>query len=95
MKTAISTVVLCPNTSDITLTPENRWLILSPCLRTKSLTMCQDVTPNTSEGKEMMYAITWNEDGTRLVQVGISPKRLLEETKQNEISTVVAIYAVL
>ena len=38
----------------------------------------------------MMYAITWNEDGTRLVQVGISPKRLLEETKQNEISTVVA-----
>ena len=61
-----------------------------PMLTDKSLTMCQDVTPNTSEGKEMMYAITWNEDGTRLVQVGISPKRLLEETKQNEISTVVA-----
>ena len=61
-----------------------------PMLTDKSLTMCQDVTPNTSEGKEMMYAITWNEDGTRLVQVGISPKRLLAETKQNEISTVVA-----
>lgn len=61
-----------------------------PMLTDKSLTMCQDVTPNTSEGKEMMYAITWNEDGTRLIQVGIAPKRLLEETRQNEISTVVA-----
>ena len=29
-----------------------------PMLTDKSLTMCQDVTPNTSEGKEMMYAIT-------------------------------------
>ena len=52
-----------------------------PMLTDKSLTMCQDVTPNTSEGKEMMYAITWNEDGTRLVQVGISPKRLLAKRK--------------
>ena len=30
-----------------------------------SLTMCQDVTPNTSEAKEMMYAITWNEAETK------------------------------
>lgn len=35
-----------------------------PMLTDKSLTMCQDVTPNTSEGKAMMYAITWNEAGT-------------------------------
>lgn len=34
-----------------------------PMLTDKTLTMCQDVTPNTSEGKEMMYAITWNEAG--------------------------------
>lgn len=33
-----------------------------PMLKDKELTMCQDVTPNTSEGKEMMYAITWNEE---------------------------------
>ena len=61
-----------------------------PMLRDKSLTMCQDVTPNTSEGKNMMYAITWNEAGTRMVQVGIEPVRLLEEVKQNEVSTVVS-----
>ena len=59
-------------------------------LTDKKLTMCQDVTPNTSEAKEMMYAITWNEAGDKMIQVGIAPKRLLNEVKQNEISAVVA-----
>ena len=58
--------------------------------KNKSLTMCQDVIPNTAEGKKMMYAITWNEDGTKMIQVGIEPKRLLNEIKQNNISNVVA-----
>lgn len=61
-----------------------------PMLDDKTLTMCQDVTPNTSEGKNMMYAITWNDDGTKMIQVGIELKRLLNEVKQNEISTVVS-----
>lgn len=61
-----------------------------PMLTDKSLTMCQDVTPNTSEGKAMMYAITWNEAGTMMVQVGLKLQRLLDELKQNEISTVVS-----
>lgn len=61
-----------------------------PMLTDKKLTMCQDVTPNTSEAKEMMYAITWNEAGDKMIQVGIAPKRLLNEVKQNEISAVVA-----
>lgn len=60
-----------------------------PMLEDKTLTMCQDVTPNTSEGKKMMYAITWDETGTRMVQVGIEPVRLLNEVKQNEISSIV------
>ena len=61
-----------------------------PMLTDKKLTMCQDVTPNTSEAKEMMYAITWNEAGNKMIQVGIEPNRLLNEVKQNEISNVVA-----
>ena len=61
-----------------------------PMLEDKSLTMCQDVTPNTSEAKEMMYAITWNKDGTKMIQVGIEPKRLLDEIKQNNISNIVS-----
>lgn len=61
-----------------------------PMLEDHNLSMCQEVTPNTSEGKKMMYAITWNEAGTRMVQVGIQPFRLLKELKQNEISEVVS-----
>ena len=61
----------------------------SPMLEDKSLSMCQDVTPNTAEGKNMMYAITWDSTGTRMVQVGIEPVRLLEELKNNQISVVV------
>lgn len=59
-------------------------------LNNKDLTLCQDVTPNTAEAKEMMYAITWNEVKTHMVQVGITPKRLLKELKRNQISNVVA-----
>ena len=59
-------------------------------LNNYDLTLCQDVTPNTAEAKEMMYAITWNESKTHMVQVGITPKRLLKELKRNQISNVVA-----
>lgn len=61
-----------------------------PMLSDKNLSMCQDVTPNTAEGKNMMYAITWNDDKTKMIQVGIAPTRLLNEMRQNKISTVVA-----
>ncbi len=61
-----------------------------PMLDDKSLTLCQDLMPNTSEQKKMMYAMTWNEAGTHMVQVGINPVRLLHELKQNEISEVVS-----
>ncbi len=61
-----------------------------PMLSDRSLTLCQDVMPNTSERKKMMYAMTWDETGTRLVEVGIAPVRLLNELKQNEISEVVS-----
>ena len=61
-----------------------------PMLMDKTLSMCQDVTPNTAESKPMMYAICWNDGGTRIIQVGIEPKRLIEELQSNEISQVVA-----
>lgn len=60
-----------------------------PMLDNKMLTMCQDVTPNTAEGKSMMYAMVWNDDGTMMIQVGIEPVRLLNEVKANSISEVI------
>ena len=38
----------------------------------------------------MMYAITWNDAGTRMIQVGVEPVRLLEKLKRNEIKSVVS-----
>lgn len=61
-----------------------------PMLEDKTATMCQDVTPNTAESRNMMYAMTWNEDGTKMIQVGIEPLRLLAQLKQNEITKVVS-----
>lgn len=60
-----------------------------PMLNDKTLSMCQDVTPNTAEGRSMMYAITWDSTGSKMIQVGIEPKRLLRELNKNQISNVV------
>lgn len=60
-----------------------------PMLENKALSMCQDITPNTAEGKSMMYAICWNDAGTRMTQIGIEPVRLIEELRTNEVSEVI------
>ena len=54
-----------------------------PILSDYDLVMCQDVTPNTAEARQMMYAICWMEDHSGIVQIGISPERLLEEMNQS------------
>ncbi len=61
-----------------------------PMLDDKELKMCQDVMPNTADGRQMMYAMCWNSTGGYMVQVGIEPVRLLEELRANEIPEVVA-----
>ena len=61
-----------------------------PMLTDKTLSMCQDVTPNTAEAKNMMYAIVWCSHGDKMIQVGIEPVRLLEELKNNQLSNVIA-----
>lgn len=58
-------------------------------LADKSLSMCQDIMSNTAEAKPMMYAITWNQTGTRMIQIGIAPSRLLEEMDSSDISKLV------
>ena len=60
-----------------------------PMLNDKQLSMCQDLTPNTAEGKSMMYAMVWDESGSFMVQVGIEPKRLFQEFNNNNIAEVI------
>lgn len=57
-----------------------------PMLTNKNMKLCQDVIPNTAEGKQMQYSAVWNADKTMIVQVGNTPTRILEATKKNELS---------
>ncbi len=60
-----------------------------PMLEDKSLAMCQDITPNTADGKNMMYAIVWNSAGTRMIQVGIEPTHYLDELSAHDIKNII------
>ena len=60
-----------------------------PMLGDKTLSMCQDVTPNTAEERNMMYAIVWSSLGDKMIQVGIEPLRLIDELKNNQVSNVI------
>ena len=62
-----------------------------PMLQDKNLELCQDVTPNTAEGKLMQYAAVWREDGQGIVQIGMEPERVLEATKKNELSYIFSL----
>lgn len=59
-----------------------------PMLEDKSLMLCQDITPNTAEEKPMQYASVWNESGTEIVQIGVTPARVVATQSINEISDV-------
>ena len=71
----------------------NQIKYFKPMLEDKELSMCQEVTPNTAEYKMMQYAACWMEDGTAIVQIGLEPERVLEQTKKNEISYVFSLFA--
>lgn len=49
-----------------------------PMLEDPSLELCQDVTPNTAEGKMMQYVAVWKEDRSGIIQIGMQPYRLME-----------------
>lgn len=60
-----------------------------PMLEDKTLSLCQDILPNTAERKYMMYAAVWKEDGKEIVQVGIEPKRIIAAMGNNSIDAVI------
>lgn len=62
-----------------------------PMLNDKTLELCQEITPNTAEGKLMQYAAVWMENGENIVQVGLEPARVLEATSRNELSYIFSL----
>lgn len=71
----------------------NQLKFFQPMLEDKTLSLCQEITPNTAEYKMMQYAACWMEDGSSIVQIGLEPERVMEQTKKNEISYVFSLFA--
>ena len=65
-----------------------------PMLEDKTLRMCQKITPNTAEGKQMQYSAVWSEDGAFIVQVGMEPQKVIKATKKNDLSHIFSLLKV-
>lgn len=60
-----------------------------PMLEDKNLQLCQDIVPNTAEGKEMQYAAVWMKDGSGIVQIGMEPRRLMHEIDERSMDKLI------
>ena len=63
-----------------------------PMLEDHSMKLCQDITPNTAENKEMQYAAVWLEDGSGIVQIGVEPERLLKEIQERSLTKLISAF---
>lgn len=61
-----------------------------PMLDDLNLQLCQDLTENTAEHKEMQYAAVWMADGRGIVQIGMAPRRLLQLIEDNDLQNVIS-----
>lgn len=65
-----------------------------PMLSDRGMKACQDITPNTAEGRQMQYSAVWNAERTLIIQVGNEPTKVLEATKKNELSYIFSLLTV-
>ena len=77
-----------PKYYDYTFRSGEQMQFFLPMLDDDSLQLCQDVTPNTAEGKMMQYVAVWREDHGGIVQIGMEPARLMAAMEKNELSYV-------
>ncbi len=63
----------------------------APLLEDHSLRLCQDITPNTAEGKLVQYSALWSADDSFIVQVGMYPETILKVTERNELSYIFSL----
>lgn len=65
-----------------------------PLLNFKTLKLVQEIAPNTAEEKPMQYSALWSENKEFIVQVGMEPVRIMEETEKNELSYIFSLFRV-
>lgn len=66
----------------------------APMLSDTSLELCQEITPNTAEGKLMQYAAVWLKDRSAIVQIGMKPERIMKQIEKNELSFIFSLFTV-
>jgi len=62
-----------------------------PLLSDPSLSMVQDIMPNTATGKLVQYSALWGGDGEFILQVGLYPASVLRVTEKNELSYIFSL----
>ncbi len=75
-----------PEYYGLTMDSGEQVAFFKPMLDNYRLSLCQDLTPNTAVGKNMMYAMVWREDRKGMTQIGQTPDRLIAEQKKNQLS---------
>ncbi len=80
-----------PEYYDFTFETGEQIGFFKPMMYDKTLRLCQDITPNTAEGKLVQYSALWSDDGEFIVQVGMYPETVLEVTEKNELSHIFSL----
>ena len=83
-----------PEYFGITLFDGEQISFFVPMLSDRTMSLCQDLMPNSTEGKPMIYAAVWRRDGKGIVQVGLEPERMLEVVEKNDLSYIFSNLAV-
>lgn len=83
-----------PKYFGVTMDSGEQISFFKPMLSDTSLELCQQITPNTAEGKQMQYAAVWLKDKSAIVQIGMKPERLLKQIEKNELSFIFSLFTV-
>lgn len=65
-----------------------------PMLKDRTLSLCQDITPNTAEGKPMQYAAVWCSEGKSIVQIGMTPERVMKSRNSKGLSYIFSMVTI-
>ncbi len=80
-----------PEYFDFTFDSGEQMNFFKPMMKNKRLRLCQDITPNTAEGRLVQYSALWSTDFKFIVQVGMYPDAVLEMTEKNELSYIFSL----
>ena len=83
-----------PNHYGMTMDSGEQIGFFKSMLEDKSLELCQDMEPNTAEGRMMQYSARWSENGDFIVQVGMEPVNVMRFTEKNELSHIFSLLKV-